>query len=384
MQLSFIANVRMPTEKAHGVAIAKMCEAFVDVGLEVELLVPKRMGIIDKDPFVYYNVKELFKIKYLPCIDLLSSRWVPKSIAFLIESITFSSSIKQYFTANRPDIIYSRDEFVLRRLAGGQNLRLFWELHAVPKKWWFYKNMAVPVSGFVVLTGAMKKMLKDRGIDEEKIFVAPDAVDLKSFEIDKSKEELRKELGLPINLKLVTYVGQLETMDKEKGVKDLLSAFRAVQAAYPASALCLVGGPKKMIETYRKESEKLGLTKTIFVDYIEPKMVPAYELASDILVMPFPWSEHYAYFMSPLKMFEYMASGRSIVATDLPSIREILDEGTAVIVKPGDSEDLARGILKLLRDEEAAAYLAANARATVKNYSWEERAKKILKFINKI
>jgi glycosyltransferase involved in cell wall biosynthesis len=99
--------------------------------------------------------------------------------------------------------------------------------------------------------------------------------------------------------------------------------------------------------------------------------------------MPFPWSEHYAYFMSPLKMFEYMAAGRPIVATDLPSAREILDDKSAVIVKPGDAEDLARGILKVLRDEEAAAFLAENARAKVKNYSWDERVKNILKFINK-
>lgn len=381
MKLSFIANVRMPTEKAHGVAIAKMCAAFVDAGAEIELLVPMRKGILDKNPFDYYGVPENFKIIYLPSIDFLSSWWMPKKIAFLIESCSFGSSVKRYLSKNQPDVVYSRDEFTLRRLANGEKYKLFWELHTIPKNWDFYKEMAAAMNGFVVLTSSMKKILLEKGVAEEKILVAPDAVDLKNFEIGKSKSELRRELGLPQDLKLITYVGRLTTMGEEKGAGSLLGAFKGVKAAYPGSALCLVGGPAEMIEKYRKLSENIGLTDVIFIDYIEPGRVPAYELASDILVMPFPWSEHYAYFMSPLKMFEYMAAGRAIVATDLPSVREILDDKSAVIVKPGDAEDMARGLLKVLRDEEAASFLAENAREKSKNYSWEERANKILKFI---
>ena len=381
MRLSFIANIRMPTEKAHGVAVAKMCAAFANAGVEVELLAPLRKGIVDKNPFEYYGVRENFRIKYLPCVDFLSVAWMPKIIGFLIEAVSFSSSVKKYLALNPPDIIYSRDEFVLRKIAGGKRPKIFWELHAIPKKWNLYKNMAVAVSGFVVLTVAMKKILLEKGIAAEKILVAPDAVDLRSFDIGKSKEELRKELNLPENLKLITYVGRLETMGKAKGVGDLVVAMKDVQAAYPSSALCLVGGPKKMIEEYRGLAEKLHLTNTVFVDYIEPMAVPAYELAADVLVMPFPWSEHYGYFMSPLKMFEYMAAKRPIVATELPAVREILNEKSAVIVKPGDPADLARGILKVLRDEEAAAYIAANAGAEVKKYSWDKRAAKILNFI---
>lgn len=382
MRISFIANVRMPTEKAHGVAIAKMCEAFGDAGAEVELLVPLRKGILDKNPFEYYGVRENFKIIYLPCVDFLSFWLMPKKIAFLIESFSFSLSIKKYFLRVPPKIVYSRDEFTLKRILNDGKIRAFWEIHAIPKNWYFYREMASAIDGFVVLTEAMKKILLEEGVDEQKILIAPDAVDLKKFEINKSKENLRNELGLPLDKKIVTYVGRLETMGEEKGVGDLLRAFRGVKAAYPAVALCLVGGPAKMIGKYRKLSKNLGLTDVIFIDYIEPGQVPAYELAADILAMPFPWSEHYAYFMSPLKMFEYMAAGRPIVATDLPSVREILDDRSAVIVKPCDVEDLARGILKVLRDEEAANFLAENAREKIKNYSWEERAKNIFKFIN--
>jgi len=373
----------MPTEKAHGVAVAKMCAAFADAGSEVELLVPMRKGILDKNPFEYYGVRGNFKIKYLPCVDFLSSRWIPKKIAFLIESRSFGFSVKKYLAENRPDVVYSRDEFVLKKIFGSKmESKLFWELHAIPKNWNLYARMAAEVSGFVVLTSAMKKMLLARGIADEKILVSPDAVDLKSFEISKSKDELRQELRLPAGVKLVTYVGQLEALGKERGISGLISAFKIVESAYPNAALCLVGGPKERILKYQTDAAKIGLTKVIFIDYIEPKAVPAYELASDVLVIPFPRTERYAHFVSPLKMFEYMAAGVPIVTTDLPAIRDVLDEKTAVIVRPDDPADMARGILKLLRDEEAAVFLAGNAKESVKNYSWEERVKKILNFIN--
>ena len=170
MKLSFIANIRMPTEKAHGVAVARMCEAFGGAEREVELVVPMRKGIIDKNPFEYYGVRENFKIIYLPCIDFLSSRWMPKKIAFLIESRSFSLSVKRYLAKNRPDVVYSRDEFVLRRLGMREKYKLFWELHAIPKNWDFYKKMAAVMDGFVVLTAAMKKNSFGKGDFRRKNF----------------------------------------------------------------------------------------------------------------------------------------------------------------------------------------------------------------------
>jgi len=384
MKLSFIANIRMPTEKAHGVAVAKMCAAFALAGAEVELLVPMRKGIIDKNPFEYYGVRAGFKIKYLPCVDFLGLWWMPKKIAFLIESRSFGLSVKKYLAGNPPDVVYSRDEFALRRLADGETYKLFWELHAVPKNWNFYKNMAAAMNGFVVLTSAMKKILLAKGIDEQKILVAPDAVDLKSFEINKSKEVLRRELGFEENSKLVTYVGRLESMGADKGINDLLLAMADVQKREPSAGLCIVGGPQNLADDYKKQAAKFGLTNVFFVGYVKPEAVPLYEMAADILVIPSPWSQFFAYFTSPLKLFEYMAAGRAIVATDLPSVREILDEKTAIIVKPGDPFDMARGILKALCDEEAADFIAANAKEKVKNFTWEKRAQGIVDFMGKM
>jgi glycosyltransferase involved in cell wall biosynthesis len=110
--------------------------------------------------------------------------------------------------------------------------------------------------------------------------------------------------------------------------------------------------------------------------------VALYQKAGDILLMPFPDIEHYAFYMSPLKMFEYMASRRPIVASDLPSIREILNENNAVLVKPGDCRDLAVNLRKVIIDKALGDNLAQQAFKDAQEYSWEKRAAKILDFIN--
>ena len=84
---------------------------------------------------------------------------------------------------------------------------------------------------------------------------------------------------------------------------------------------------------------------------------------------------------SPMKLFEYLAAGRPIVASRLPSLLEIVDENSAVIVEPNDPEALARGIEKVFADDKYAKMLAENARKLSLKYSWEERAKGIEKSI---
>jgi len=85
--------------------------------------------------------------------------------------------------------------------------------------------------------------------------------------------------------------------------------------------------------------------------------------------------------MSPLKMFEYMAAQRPIIASDLPSIREILNENNAVLIKPDSPDDLARGIEQLLKKPDFSAKIAKRAYQDVQRYTWQKRTEKILDFI---
>jgi glycosyltransferase involved in cell wall biosynthesis len=112
-----------------------------------------------------------------------------------------------------------------------------------------------------------------------------------------------------------------------------------------------------------------------FVDRVPSWEVPFWIRACDVVTVPWPWSEYSAYATSPHKLFEYMAAERAIVASDLPSLREIVGHGRdAWLVKPGDPEALAGGIAHLLSSREVAAELAQRAGQTVRAYTWERRA----------
>ena len=97
-----------------------------------------------------------------------------------------------------------------------------------------------------------------------------------------------------------------------------------------------------------------------------------------MLVLPNLASPLSTHATSPLKLFEYMAAGRAIVASDLPSIREVLtDDVSAVLVAPGDAAALAQGIRRLADDAALRARLAAAAARAVAEYSWDERAARL-------
>ena len=80
-------------------------------------------------------------------------------------------------------------------------------------------------------------------------------------------------------------------------------------------------------------------------------------------------------------MFEYMAGKRPIIATDLPSVREVLNENNAILVKPDDPEGLARGIKEALDDKELTKEIADQAFQDVEEYTWKRRVERIIEFI---
>jgi glycosyltransferase involved in cell wall biosynthesis len=138
------------------------------------------------------------------------------------------------------------------------------------------------------------------------------------------------------------------------------------------------------VPAYYKIIEELRLDRNRFRfhDLVPVSEVPAYLAACDIVAMPFPWTPHYAYNMSPLKMFEYMAAEKPILATRLPSVMEVLADGeNAVLVEPDNPMALAQGIRRIMKDKELSKRISTRARQDVLHYTWEKRAQKIVHFI---
>ena len=99
--------------------------------------------------------------------------------------------------------------------------------------------------------------------------------------------------------------------------------------------------------------------------------------------MTYPNTKHYRLYMSPLKMFEYMASGVPIVSSELPSIREVLNETNAVLVKADSAKSLAEGMKQILLNDDLSVNISDNALKDAQEYTWHNRVNNILKFIGK-
>jgi glycosyltransferase involved in cell wall biosynthesis len=165
----------------------------------------------------------------------------------------------------------------------------------------------------------------------------------------------------------------------EKGVDELLEALKDLSDQHTFFGL-IVGGPESDRKEYEARAAHLGLKST---DVMFTGEIPAAEITSalaacDILAMPFPDLPHYRLHMSPLKMFEYMAAGKPIVTSDLPTIRDVLGHETAVLCKPSDVQSLVAALRWVAEHPEEAAERATRARSLVEAHTWEERMKRIL------
>jgi len=223
------------------------------------------------------------------------------------------------------------------------------------------------------------------GFPKEKMLVSPDAVDLSLFETLPKKEECRRLLELPLERPIIGYIGRFQTMGMEKGVPELIEAMAHLPSVNGKRPLLLcVGGPMSVVQGYLDRADSIEIPRQTlrFVDHVPTSEVPRVMKACDVCTIPWPRTEFSAYYTSPLKLFEYMAAGVPIVASDLPSLREILRHGeNAWLVQPGDPPALAEGIRTLLSDQSLAEQLAKAARRDVQKHTWENRAAHIIELI---
>ncbi len=353
----------MPTEKAHGIQIMKMCEAFADLGHEVILVVPYRFNHIKDNPFEYYGVTKNFKIKRLPSVDLV----IFGKIGFLIQSISFAKFALLYSIFYKADIIYSRDE-VLVIFLSFLHRNIFWESHTNTYNF-FVKKFIRKIKRVVVITKSLKNFYLSKGINNLKILVAPDAVDIKEFNVSLSKEESRDKLGLPQDKKIVMYTGHLYGW---KGVGILA---QSAELLGKDTFVVFVGGTDECIDEFKN---KYTLDNILILGRKSHKEIPYYLKTADVLVLPNTAKEDVSkLYTSPMKLFEYMASGVAIVASDLPSIREILNEVNSTLVEADNPKALATGIKKALNKD------GKKAMEDVRQYTWENRALNILKCLEK-
>lgn len=373
MKLIYLTNARIPTEKAHGYQICKMCEEFAKSGLEVELWVPTRKNEIKEDAFSYYGIENNFKIKEIKSFDFL--RLDLGRFSFYLHEFWFMFKLF-FLKAEKSALIYARESEIawLFKFKGHKTIL---EAHNWPGHDFLFKFFAKRLEKIVVISHGLKEKFLANGWREEKILVAPDGVDLAKFDIMISKEQARKKLNLPLDKNIILYTGHLYEW---KGAQDLSEA----ASCLPAQCLTVfVGGTKADALSFKKINRSLIEDgKIALYEQQKHAIIPFWLKAADILVLPNKsFSKISKYYTSPLKLFEYLASNRPIVASNLPALREILNENNCLFFKPDNPKDLADKIKILLNDHKLTASLVDKSYACAKNYSWERRVKMIKDFI---
>ncbi|MFH1433087.1 MAG: glycosyltransferase family 4 protein [archaeon] len=236
---------------------------------------------------------------------------------------------------------------------------------------WLVRMKYNRADAIIVQTETLKKIVSRH--TDNPIYVVPNGVDTSRFRPDV-KSDFRKKYGFSKSDVVVTFVGSFREWH---GVLDVVGMARRI----PNAIFVLVGEGKLFDEVKRASSGLKNLILTRAVDYDE---IPGIMANSDVLIAPFNnrgfrQLDEYGFWWCPVKLFEYMASGKPVVSYDFPEVRKIVNDG-GLLAKPGDLDEFVGMVERLVRSKDSRLKLGglASRRARV-NYSWESRVKEILR-----
>lgn len=367
MKIVYISNSIIPSRTANSIHVMKMCQAFADNGHEVVLLAPNRYKEYEEDiddVYEYYGVRKNFEIRKLPYI-----------YTRILRNFYYAYQTLKEIKIINPDLVYGRDLYgcffnsykyatIFEAHSPMNNFVSKYLLNVINKNH-LYKHT-------VVISDALKNIiLKQQNIKSDKIVVAHDGAD-EVVDFDR-KVELK---GNKESLK-VGYVGSLY---KGKGIEviEKLSYEKLENIDFH-----VVGGFENYIKHWK---EKIQNNNVFFYGFVSQQNIQKYLNSFDILLLPNQKNvyientkNNIGEFTSPLKMFEYMASKKPIIASDLPVLREILNEDNSVLVKCDDISDWRKAI-EVLQDDRLRLQIANRAYEDfIKKYTWKIRAKNVIK-----
>lgn len=375
LKVLYVGSPPLFGKGASSIHMLKMCQAMSNLGIQVELVLP---GKFSKERlFRYYNVSANFTVKNIPYTDKFA-----RQIIHGIASAFYARSNRARF-----DIVLTRNILFAYMAAVYMGIPTIYDAHHPPvnktaealvKSIADSKNLV----GMSFNTKGLLKIYNQMGISTKNTVVAHNGVEIGSFKADTDKKRLRQELRLPLNSVIVTYSGNTY---EGRGIEYLIDVAKSLQDIY----FLVVGGTEKDNSIYKRFVKNTGITNIRFTGFVDHGKVADYLVASDILVMPYTTKvtirdgKDASEFTSPIKLFEYMAAQKPIIATSIPSVMEILKDGiNSLIIRPEDTSELEKAIKALIKDKNVALFIAKNARREVANYTWEKRVEKIFSNLN--
>lgn len=370
----------IPSRFAHSFNVMKMAQGFYKVGHNVEVVTSLSIPIL-LERFRIKNINDFYGID-----KNISVKFVPSfSFSALRRSTDFIQSdfkIAKYCKKKNVDLVYCRS-YRIPYYCVKEGIPTIIETHTTnykhPDLQKIYEISNNPnFRGLVTISKAIKKEHMKRGIPEEKIFVFEDGVDLGRFKINDDVYFWRNKLGLPEDKNLVVYCGQLY---KEKGIEHIL--LTAKKLINKNVLFVLVGGFQNDIDKWKQYCKEKLISNVFFQGFVNNFDVPKYLKTADVLIMPYQTDITYNIMdintTSPMKLFEFMASNRPIVSTNIPTISKVIEhDKSGLLAEPNNIEQLATYTLGLIEDKEKSKRISSNAFKEVRKYEWRERCKKII------
>ena len=381
MRILYFADIRFPLERANGIQTMETCHALVERGHEVRLVVKGDTHVPPRDPFDFYGLPRRDRL-------VIERANAPAGAGIAARVGYLSFTVGRAFGRGRADVLMTRDLGVaalLLRIPKTMRPPLVYESHgyapdvaqalpqmiatARPPRAAKIRRLTArehevwrQAEGYVAITRGINTHMEARAGSRPRVAVIPDGV-----------RGGQPTTPLPTT-PTVGYAGHLYAW---KGVDVLLQAI----AHLPDARLLIVGGHEKEPDLARLQALAVELRvadRVTFAGSVAPSKVAAHLSQAQVLALPNPASAISTHFTSPLKLFEYMAAGRAIVASDLPAIREVLQDGeTALLVEAGSPKAFAAGIDRLLADRGLAERLARNAATHAAAFTWARRAERL-------
>lgn len=369
MKIVYLSTSTIPSRTANSIHVMKMCQAFAKNGHGVILFAPdnragREPGI--EDVFSFYGVEKCFEIKYFPLLPVKG------------KGLIYGFLAAQKAKLLHPDLVYGRDLpgcFFTSLL----NMQVAFESHApiegIIYCWIFRRLIRRAVfKKLVVITLALKEYYSERyPLLSANIIVAPDGADPVS---ENAEPIVFPNKGKKLQ---VGYVGHLYS---GRGVEVI---FQLAERC-PWADFHVIGGTDQDIDTFR--IQVASFVNLHIHGFKQPREAERYRIGCDVLLAPYQQKVSVAgdgvttteKWMSPLKIFEYMAAGKAIICSNMPVLHEILEDGrNAILCLPQDIDAWEKSLEFLWKNEEMRFQLGENAKLDfIRNYTWNSRVQKVL------
>lgn len=368
MKIACLAPSQVPSTTANSIQVMKVCQALQQVGHSVRLWLPGIQPRPWETLAGHYGLTTPFEISGLKT-DLALKR--------------YDLAVKGVSAAQKwgADALYTWLPQAAW-LASRCRLPALLELHDRPSGRlgprllrWFAASRTP--HRLLFITQALRRALEDEfglRVPDSRAVIAPDGVDLERYQNLPPAAELRRRFGLPQG-PLALYTGHLYA---GRGMEILEYLARHA----PQVHFVWLGGRPADVEHWRERAAGLGLANLQVAGFVENRLIPAYQSAADVLLMPYERvittssGGNTADICSPMKMFEYMAAGRAILSSDLPVLREVLNAENAVLLPPEEPQAWLAALNRLFADAPLRQQLGSRARTDVEQYTWQARALK--------